>query len=73
VHSGGTNSTGEFLIYFCCILTIIGVVRFTVFFSLLEKYKDEVIKKHGEGFDWENETIDGQAVYASGGRKAHGR
>jgi hypothetical protein len=39
----------------------------------LEKYKDEVIKKHGEGFDWENETIDGQAVYASGGRKAHGR
>jgi hypothetical protein len=45
---------------------------FTVCFSLQEKYKDEVIKMHSEGFDWENEPIDGQAVYASGGGKAHG-
>jgi hypothetical protein len=51
MHSGGTNSTVEFLIYFCCILTIIDAVIFIVFFSLSEKYKDEVIKKHGEGFD----------------------
>jgi hypothetical protein len=51
MHSGGTNLIGEFLIYFCCILTIIGVVTFSVFFSLSEKYKDEVIKKHGEGFN----------------------
>jgi hypothetical protein len=26
-----------------------------------------VIKKHVEGFDWENEPIDGHAIYASGG------
>lgn len=73
MHSGGRSSTGEFLTYFCCIFTIIGVVTFTVFFSLQEKYKDEVIKRHGEDFDWQNEPIDGQAVYASGGGKAHGR
>jgi hypothetical protein len=36
-------------------------------------YKDEVIKKHGEGFDWENEPIDGQDVYVSRGVKVHGR
>jgi hypothetical protein len=72
MHFDGTNSTGELLIYFCSILTIIGAVMFTVCFSLQEKYKDEVIKMHSEGFDWENEPIDGQAVYASGGGKAHG-
>jgi hypothetical protein len=73
VHSGGRRSTGEFLTYFCCIFTIIGVVTFTVYFSLQKKYKDEVIKWHGEGFDWRNEPINGQAVYASGGGKAHER
>jgi hypothetical protein len=51
VHSGGTSSTGEFLKYFCCILTIIGVVTFIVWFFLQDKYKDELIKKHGEDFD----------------------
>jgi hypothetical protein len=59
------------LIYFCCILTIIGVVTFTIYFSSQEKCKDEVMKKHGEGFNRENEPIDGQAVDASGGGKAH--
>jgi hypothetical protein len=58
MHSNGTSSTGGFLIYFCCILTIIDVVTFIVCFSLQEKYKDEMIKKHGECFDWENEPID---------------
>jgi hypothetical protein len=40
---------------------------------LQEKYKEEVVKKHGEGFNYEEEPIDSHAVYDSGGRKAHGR
>jgi hypothetical protein len=39
---------------------------------LQEKYKEEVIKKHGEGFNYEEEPTDGRAVYDSGGGKAHG-
>jgi hypothetical protein len=69
VHSGGRSSTGEFLIYFCCIFTIIDVVTFIVCFCLQEMYKEEVIKKHGKCLDRENEPIDSQAVYASGGGK----
>jgi hypothetical protein len=46
---------------------------FTICFSLQEKYNEEVVKKHGEGFNYEEEPIDGQAVYDSGGEKAHGR
>jgi hypothetical protein len=30
---------------------IIGVVTFTVCFSLQEKYVEEVVKVHGEGFN----------------------
>jgi hypothetical protein len=30
---------------------------------------EEVTKTHGEGFDWENSPVDGQAVYVSGGGK----
>jgi hypothetical protein len=40
---------------------------------LQEKYKEEVVKKHGEDFNYEEELIDGRVVYDSGGRKAHGR
>jgi hypothetical protein len=71
MHSGGRSSTAEFLTYFCCIFIIIGVVTFTVCFSLQEKYQDKVVKRYSEGFDWQNEPINGQAIYASGGRKAH--
>jgi hypothetical protein len=42
-------------------------------FSLQEKYKEEVVKQHGEGFNWEDKPIDDQAAYASKGRKAHER
>jgi hypothetical protein len=28
---------------------------------------------HGEGYDWRNAPIDGAAMDATGGRKAHGR
>jgi hypothetical protein len=69
VHSGGRSSTGEFLTYFCCIFIIIGVVTFTICFSLQEKYKDKVVKWHSEGFNWQNEPIDSQAIYARGVEK----
>jgi hypothetical protein len=73
VHSGGRSSTGELLTYFCYIFTIIGVIMFIVFFCLQEKYKEEVVKKYDEGFNYEEEPIDGWAVYDSGGKKAIGR
>jgi hypothetical protein len=40
---------------------------------LSEKYKEEVVKKYGEDFNYEEEPIDGRAIYDSGDRKAHGR
>jgi hypothetical protein len=52
--------------------TIIGVVTFTICFSLQEKYKEEVVKKYDKGFKYEEEPIDGRVVYDSGGEKAHG-
>jgi hypothetical protein len=73
VHSDSRSSTSELLTYFCYIFTIIDVVTFTIFFSWQEKYKEEVVKKYGEGFNYEEEPIDGRAVYDSGGGKAHGR
>jgi hypothetical protein len=73
VQSGDRSSTGELLINFCYIFTIISIVTFIICFSLQEKYKKEVVKKHGEDFKYEEDPIDGRAVYDSGGRKAYGR
>jgi hypothetical protein len=56
---------------FSYIFTIIGVVTFTICFSLLEKYKEEVVKKYGEGFNYEELPIDGQAIYDNRGGKSH--
>jgi hypothetical protein len=67
VQSGGQSSTGELLTNFCYSFTIIGIVTFTICFSLQEKYKEEVEKKHSEGFNYEEDPIND-----SGGRKAHG-
>jgi hypothetical protein len=53
--------------------TIIGVVTFIICFSLQEKYKEDMVKKHGEGFNYEEEPIDGRVVYDSGDGKAHRR
>jgi hypothetical protein len=39
---------------------------------LHERYKEEVVKKHGEDFNYEEEPIDDCVVYDSGGGKAHG-
>jgi hypothetical protein len=69
----GGSSTGELLTYFCYIFTIIGVITFTIYFSLQEKYKEEVVKKYCEGFNYEEEPIDNWAIYDSGGEKTHGR
>jgi hypothetical protein len=40
---------------------------------LHEKYKEEVVKKYGEDFNYEEEPIDDHVVYASRGEKAYGR
>jgi hypothetical protein len=73
MQSGGRSSTGELLTYFCYIFTLVNVVTFTICFSLQEKYKEEVIKKHSEDFNYEEEPIDDQVVYDSEGGKEHGR
>jgi hypothetical protein len=65
--------TSELLTNFSYMFTIIGVVTFIICFSLQEKYKEEMVKKHGEGFNYEEEPIDGQVVYDSGDGKAHRR
>ena len=40
---------------------------------LQEKYGQEMVKRHGEGYDWRKEPVDSVAVQARGGGKAHGR
>jgi hypothetical protein len=39
---------------------------------LQKKYKEEVIKKHDEDFNYEEEPIDGRVIYDSGSGNAHG-
>jgi hypothetical protein len=39
---------------------------------LQKKYKEEVIKKHDEYFNYEEEPIDSRVIYDSGGGNAHG-
>jgi hypothetical protein len=73
VQSGGRSSTSELLTYFCYIFTLVSVVTFTICFSLQEKYNEKMVKKHGESFNYEEEHIDGRAVYDNGGGKANGR
>jgi hypothetical protein len=73
VQSGGRSSTHELLPNFCYIFTIIDVVTFTICFPLQEKYKEKVVKKYGEGFNYDEEPINGQAIYDSGGGKSHGQ
>jgi hypothetical protein len=72
VQSDSRSSTGELLTYFCYIFTLVGVVTFTICFFLQEKYKEEVVKKHGKDFNYEEEPIDDRVIYDSGGGKAHG-
>jgi hypothetical protein len=37
------------------------------------KYGEEMVRRHGEGFNWREADIDLMAVYASGEGKSHGR
>jgi hypothetical protein len=46
---------------------------FTICLSLHKKYNEEVVKKYGECFNYKEEPIDGQTIYDSEGRKAHGQ
>jgi hypothetical protein len=39
---------------------------------LQEKYKEEVVKKHDEDFNYGEECTDGQVIYDSRGEKACG-
>jgi hypothetical protein len=73
VQSGSRSLTVELLTYFCYIFTPVGVITFIICFFLQEKYKEEVVKKHSEDFNYEEEPIDSRVIYDSGGRKAHGR
>jgi hypothetical protein len=73
VQSGSRSLTGELLTYFCYIFTLVRVVTSTIYFFLQEKYKEEVVKKHSEDFNYEEEPIDDRVIYDSGGEKAHGR
>jgi hypothetical protein len=73
VHFGDRSSTSELLIYFCYIFTLVGVVMFVICFSLQEKYKEEMVKKHNEDFNYEEESIDDWVIYDNGGRKTHGQ
>jgi hypothetical protein len=72
VQSGGRSSTGELLTYFCYTFTLVGAVTFTICFSLQEKYKEEVVKKHDEDFNYGEECTDGRVIYDSRGEKACG-
>jgi hypothetical protein len=64
VHSGGRSSTGELLSYFYYIFIIIGAVTFTIYFTLQEKYKEGVVKKYGEGFNYEEPIMVGPFMTA---------
>jgi hypothetical protein len=37
------------------------------------KYGEEMVRRHGEGFNWREADIDPMVVYASGGGKRHER
>jgi hypothetical protein len=41
--------------------------------DVLVAYGEGMVQRHGPDFDWQNEPVDPSVVYASGGRKAHGR
>jgi hypothetical protein len=73
VQSSGRSLVGELLTNFSYICIIIGVVTFTICFSLQKKYKEEVVKKNGEGFNYEEDSIDSRVVYDSRDGKAHRR
>lgn len=38
-----------------------------------DKYGQEMIRRHGDEYDWRNAHVDPSAVYAGGGGKPHGR
>jgi hypothetical protein len=50
---------------------------FTPFFchkhALLGFFRHDMVRRHGEGFNWRTEPIDQMVLYTSGGGKSHGQ
>jgi Ca2+/H+ antiporter len=72
VHSDGRSSIGELLTYFCYIFIIISVVTLIIYFSLQEKYKEEVVKNTARASTMRRSSLTA-GLSDSGGGKAHGR
>jgi hypothetical protein len=57
VQSGGRSSTSELLTYFCYIFTLVSVVKFTICFSLQEKYQEEMVKNMAKALTMKRSTL----------------
>jgi hypothetical protein len=55
------------------ILSTVVLSNFHFYYFCQNKYGEEMVRRHGEGFNWREADIDPMAVYASGGGKSHGR
>jgi hypothetical protein len=62
---------GGFLQFLDLIHSSLSNLRFYCFCQ--NKYGEEIVRHHGEGFNWREADIDLMVVYASGGGKSHGR
>jgi hypothetical protein len=51
----------------CCSLS-----NLCFYYFCHNKYGEEMVRRHGEGFNCLEAEIDPMAVYASGGEKSHG-
>jgi hypothetical protein len=63
---------GEFL-PFLDLINSCSLSNFHFYYICQNKYGEEMVRCHGEGFNWWEADIDPMAVYASGGGKSHGR
>jgi hypothetical protein len=63
---------GEFL-PFLDLINNYSLPNFHFYYFCQNKYGEEMVRCHGEGFNWREADIDPMALYASGGGKSHGR
>jgi hypothetical protein len=61
---------GGFLPFVDLIHISLSNLHFYCFYQ--NRYDEEMVRHHGEGFNWREADIDPMAVYASGGGKSHG-
>ena len=72
MQPGTDRAAGE--LWIPNISLIIATYELTKVIKLVQAaYKEEMFRRHGADCDWQNMPIDGEAVHASGGGKAHGR